>query len=160
MANYTLKAESGHYHISPYAFVSYAEDFYGAAISHDSPRNFSPVGYYLSCHSIELSLKAFLLLKGISRHELGSRNMGHNLEIILSKCKEQGLSEFYVFNEAQTNEISLLNEWYCRKGFEYFELQNIVDSHQELPSLLSVKNIAAELINCLKEPCKNEANKP
>ena len=160
MAKYVLKAEGVHYHLSPYAFVSYAEDFYDAAISHDSNKHFSPVSYYLICHSIELLLKAFLLLKGVSRGQLRARDMGHNLVNILDKCKESGLSEFYLFDETKSNEILKLNEWYCRKGFEYFELQNLVDSHQKLPSLPTIKNIAAELINCLKEPCLNEANKP
>jgi hypothetical protein len=158
MTNYTLKAESGYYHISPFGFISYAEDFYEAAISHCSPRNFSPVTYYLLCHSIELSLKSFLLLKGLPREEIRHRSMGHNLKNILTKCKDLGLSDLVDFSKAQTEEIASLNEWYCRKGFEYFELNNIVDSHDDLPNLSSVKELASVLISSLKEPCRNEAN--
>lgn len=58
MTNYNLKAEAGHIYISPFGFISYSEDFYEACRSHGPQRPFSPVHYYLACHSIELSLKA------------------------------------------------------------------------------------------------------
>ncbi len=160
MATYTIKVETGHYHMSPFAFISYAEDFYEACISHTTKRPFSPTSYYLASHSIELSLKAFLLLQGISRDALRKKSLGHDLHKILKKCKELGISQYFNITDKHSHNIEKLNKWYWRKGFEYFEIQNLVDSHKELPDLVDAQTLASELITSLKRPCLNEANKP
>jgi hypothetical protein len=46
---------------------------------------------FLYCHAIELYLKAYLLLHGISLSDLSSRALGHNLEKLMSKAVEYGL---------------------------------------------------------------------
>lgn len=47
---------------------------------------------FLYCHAIELYLKSYLLLQGITINVLSSRGFGHNLEKLLSKSIEYGLT--------------------------------------------------------------------
>lgn len=160
MTNYTLKAETGYFFVSPYFFVLYGEDFYQACRSHISDNRFSPAQYYLACRSIELSLKAFLLLKGVPRSDLKAKPLGHDLARIYEKCVRLGLEEFIVLSRQQKDDIQELNKWYARKGFEYFELESLTSDFNLLPSVFTVLELANGLILALKQPCKDEANKP
>ncbi len=159
MADYVLKTETAHFFVSPLFFINYAEDFFEASSSHDSSRNFSPVKYYLVCHSIELSLKAFLLLKGVSKSKIKNRSLGHDLSKILEKCESLGINKIVQISDPQKSVISELNEWYSRKGFEYFEIKNLSAGANELPDIALAQELATLLINKLKAPCTNEANK-
>ncbi len=160
MANHVIEVESGHYFVSPLFFVNYAEDFLEASNSHFSLKPFSPVKYYLVCHSIELSLKAYLLLSGVSKNDIRKRSLGHNLSNILEKCEELGIENIVQISNAQKIMLKELNEWYSRKGFEYFEVTNLVAGAGSLPDAEIAIELAALLISKLKEPCKDEANKP
>ncbi len=160
MTDYVLKVEPANYFVSPYFFILYAEDFLAASHSHVAPRTFSPVEYYLACHSMELSLKAYLLFRGIPKDEIRQRHYGHNLDNILEKCLELGISNLVDITDSDRTLVAQLNEWYSRKGFEYFEIKNIVDNPQNLPNVTLSQNFAQKLTENLKEPCKDEANKP
>lgn len=160
MTNHIINVKPANLFISPFGFVSYSEDFYKACCSHFSTRPFSPAEFYLIGRSIELSLKAFLLLKGITRAQLKKRSLGHDLHKILKKCKELGLLNIVSVSEQQETAISMLNEWYARKGLEYFEIKNIVAGSGSLPNIDIVKELASELIEGLKQPCKDAANEP
>jgi len=160
MTNYTIKVQTGHYFISPFGFVSYSEDFLNACNSHVTSRPFSPAEYYLACRSLELSLKAFLLLKGVSRDNLKKRSLWHDLHKILKKCKDLGIRSYVTITNTQESDIDELNKWYSRKGFEYFEIENLVANRMSLPDISSVKELALTLISGLKGPCKDAANKP
>ncbi|GBE08072.1 hypothetical protein BMS3Abin11_01189 [bacterium BMS3Abin11] len=114
----------------------------------------------MACRSIELSLKAFLLLKSVTRNDLKKRDLGHDLHKILKKCKELKISNIINISKAHESTIEELNKWYARKGFEYFEIKNLVSSPNSLPDIAIVKELALLLIESLREPCKNAANKP
>ena len=105
MTDHVIKVEPANYFVSPYFFILYAEDFLAASHSHEAPRAFSPVEYYLACHSMELSLKAYLLLRGIPKDEIRKRHYGHNLDNILEKCLELGIAELVEIAETETNGI-------------------------------------------------------
>jgi len=154
-----MTAESGNYFVSPYYFVKYAEDFLAASNSHNSSARFSPVEYYLACHSIELSLKAFMLLKGVSKDKIRWDPFGHNLDNILDKCLSLHIEELVDVSESQKSLIGELNEWYSRKGFEYFDVKNIVAGASDLPNVKLAQELALHLVDRLKEPCRDEANK-
>jgi hypothetical protein len=47
--------------------------------------------YFLLGQSIELSLKAFLLGRGVPLKELRSRKYGHNLETLLDEARRRKL---------------------------------------------------------------------
>jgi hypothetical protein len=155
-----MTVEPGHYFVSPYYFVKYAEDFLAASKSRNSTAGFSPVEYYLACHSVELSLKAFMLLKGVSKDEICKKPFGHNLVNILDKCLKLELEELVAINNSEISLIEKLNEWYFRKGFEYFDVKNIASGAGNLPDVKYAQELALHLVERLKGPCGDEANKP
>src|SRR5215510_8907517 len=146
MADHVIRPQTGHYFFSPFGFISYSEDFYEACCSYVTRRPFSPAKYYMACRSIELSLKAFLLLKGVTRDEL--KSLGHDLDKILRRCKKLEISSLVCISASQELYIEALNKWYARKGFEYFELANLGGT--TLPDITEVQQLAHLLIEGLK----------
>src|SRR5437016_10003275 len=88
-----IEPRTGHVDMDPVGFWLYAHQFLDAAnVISPPPRGFSPVRFYLTCHSIELSLKAFLLRQGVGLSEL-KHKLGHNLTRILERAKGLGLGK-------------------------------------------------------------------
>lgn len=156
MTNYISKAQPIHFNVSPTGFLVYATDFLNAYESYKSDIKFSPASYYLVCRSLELSMKSFLLAKGITRQEI-KNEYGHDLQKILRKAKELGINTTSPISETQEEQIVKANDWYARKGFEYFELQNIVDGPETLPNLQALAEIARCLVKNLKPFCLSVA---
>jgi len=48
----------------------------------------SYVGSFLMAHSLELFLKAYLAAQSVSKNDLKSKSLGHNLEKLYKKCVE------------------------------------------------------------------------
>jgi len=148
-----LKGKAVFIDITPFGFYHYGKEFFDAALGIKQSTKYSPVPYYLYCHSIELFLKSFLLVKGVTKKELkDTKNYGHNLEKILKKTIELGLNEFVQIKPEQEEEILKANEYYNvpRKGFEYFEVVRGIKEYPELPDLSLLKRVAYELSNNLK----------
>lgn len=61
---------------------------------------------YLYSHSIELYLKSFLRLKGLTVSELRSRKYGHDMEKLLARSIELGLA----ITKVQEKQIGILND--------------------------------------------------
>jgi hypothetical protein len=101
-------------------------------------------------------MKSFLLAKGITRQEI-KNEYGHDLQKILRKAKELGINTTSPISETQEEQIVKANDWYARKGFEYFELQNIVDGPETLPNLQALAEIARCLVKNLKPFCLSVA---
>jgi hypothetical protein len=47
--------------------------------------------YFLLCHSVELALKAFLHMKGVSEREMRGRQYGHSLAKLFEAASNHGL---------------------------------------------------------------------
>jgi hypothetical protein len=152
MANIVINAKIAHINMSPVGFVVYAEGFLGAYKSFEPDIPFSPPKYYLVCHSLELALKSYLSMKGEPIKNLKS-NFGHNLRTILRKSKELGLDSVVALSEFELLEIEKANEWYNRKGFEYFAIQNIVEKRSSLPDLEVMSAVTERIIGILKPLC-------
>jgi len=158
MTNYVIKAKTAHINVSPRGFLAYATDFSNAYESYKSDNSFSPASYYLVCRSLELSMKSFLLAKGMTRQEIKDRRKyGHDLKKLLRKAEELGINKVSPISDAQEEQIVKANNWYARKGFEYFELQNIVDGRETLPNLEVLTKIARCLVKNLKPLCLSVA---
>jgi hypothetical protein len=154
MTDYVLNCEAGKINISPMGFLVYAADFLNAHKSHNSEKPFSPVSYYLVCRSLELSLKAFLLAHGVTRQEIKYQSkLGHNLQKLLQKAIELNINSVSPISIVQKDEILKANDWYVRKGFEYFELHNIADGKEKLPDLRVLVEAADQLVVNLKPFC-------
>lgn len=155
MTNTTINVEVGHVRVSPLGFVLYSLDFLSAYESFETHKPFSPSKYYLVCRSIELSLKAYLLTKNLSIDNL-KRKIGHDLHKTLRKAKELGLDSDVGISQSERAEIEKANLWYKRKGFEYFSVENMVESFQgysTLPDLQVLVMLANKLISSIKPLC-------
>lgn len=79
----------------------------------------SLVAYYLAGHSIELSLKAFLLGRGLSIDTLRSRKYGHNLSVLLSESRRLKLGNCAKLSPKDLAVVQTLDGCYSAKEFEY-----------------------------------------
>ena len=159
MANIVIQPKTAHITMGPTGFVVYAGDFLNAYKSFETDKPFSPAKYYLVCRSVELSLKSYLLLKNVPIRKV-KYNLSHDLHKILKKSKELGINAVVDIADNEKEEIEKANSWYNRKGFEYFDIQNIVEGIDTLPDLNVMSNLADRLINILKPICLASAQKP
>ena len=157
--NVLTKAEPITLSISPFGFFHYGKDFFDVAKGFKQSTYYSPVPYFLYCHSIELILKAFLIGNGIPKKDL-RKLYGHDLEKVLTKAKDLGLSTYVKITSEQEKEISKANRYYASKGFEYFKVTKAVKAYPELPDLLVLEKITTELVTCLESFCINTKGAP
>ena len=144
--------------LSPLGFHRYASQFYDAAKSVEVGTSFTPVPYYLYCHSLELVLKAFLLTNNVSIEQLkDSRKLGHNLTKVLNKAKGLGLEDIVKITGVQEGEIRKANDYYNNphKGFEYFEVIPAVMGYKNLPDLDVLADLTSTLVAQLELVCLN-----
>ena len=115
--------------VDGYWLRHYAGDFLAAAKQFKKPENrFSPVPYYLVCHSIELSFKSFLFTIGYDKAK--RRKLNHDLEKALQAAEEGKLGCYLNITAADRTLLQSANKLYPKKEFEYFEsLETIYDPH-------------------------------
>jgi hypothetical protein len=114
------------------------------------------VPYYLYCRSIELTLKAFLLGKGLSRKDLkDQKHFGHDLVKLVARAREMGIEDFVTFSPAWLESVRKANAYYesKTKGFEYFDIHFAVRGYPDLPALDVLKELASDLVSRLKQYC-------
>lgn len=141
--------------LSPCGFNHYASEYLTAARSIEVGSLFSPVPYYLYCRCLELGVKAFLLLRGVSKHELKSKILGHNLVAILTEAERLGLSEYLILTEEEKSEIYKANDYYKNKDFEYLNISKVVKGYPLLPGLHILDKLAERVVEDLREVCLN-----
>ena len=73
------------------------------------------VAYYLVGHSIELSLKAFLLSRGVPITALRKRPYGHNLAALLREARRRKLGRVAKLSRHDVAVVNLLNACYGTK---------------------------------------------
>jgi len=138
--------------LGPLGFHGFATKFLEATKFVNTTNKFSPVPYYLYCRAIELSLKAFLLTKGVSLKKL-KKNLGHNLVKILSEAKSKSIEQIVLIIPEEEEEIRKANKYYNSKGFEYFQVINAAEGYPELPQLSILAELAKRLVNEIEQPC-------
>ena len=159
MADIIIQAKKAHITMGPTGFIVYAGDFLNAYRSFETGKPFSPAKYYLVCRSVELSLKSYLLLKNVPIKKVKYK-LSHDLHKILKKSKELEIDSVVGITDEEKAEIEKANGWYNRKGFEYFDIQNIVECRDTLPDLNVMSKLADRLISILKPICLASAQKP
>jgi HEPN domain-containing protein len=91
--NMTIALGGVHANLTCYGFHIWAEDFLEASKAYVAiARKGSLVAHFLCCQSFELSLKAFLSLKGASRRTLARKPFGHNLDRLVDESNRHPLS--------------------------------------------------------------------
>lgn len=119
------------------------EDFSKSDLHIVAPR------YYLIGHAIELSLKAFLLAKGVSLQELRSMKLiGHDLERALVRAEALGFLEISPLSDEERNLIILLNKTYHSKEHEYITTGYVV-----LPETKKLLSILKMVLSSIKILC-------
>ena len=73
--------------------------------------------YYLSCHGLELSLKAFLVSQGTSEKRL--RRLGHNLVRVLVAAERGNCWSRSFLSPSDRAVIEWVNSYYEKKEFEH-----------------------------------------
>lgn len=141
--------------IGPPGLQLYAEYFLHAAEALPKPSvPFEPVRPYLVCHAVELGLKAFLALKGLSMLELSESSYGHKLSVILEKAEAGGLLAAVPLSEEHRREICIASEYYAGKVFEYPAPGEAISSYPRMPALDVLFDAANTIIAALARPCR------
>jgi len=150
--NITLQVDNVVLHVDGHWLRNYSNDFLNAAKSFTEPKNrFSPVRYYLVCHSIELSLKSFLFTAGYKKKE--RKKLNHNLEKALFAAESNGLNSHIDITSNDREILIKANKLYPKKEFEYFEsFETIYDPHDF--DLDDLELFADRLINAIEIPVK------
>ena len=141
--------------MGPLGLHMYAEAYLNAARSLPLPTvPFDPVRPFLVCHSIELGLKAFLLLQGSAMLELADGSYGHNLEAILQKADEKHLGASVTLTKSQRAEIHRASLYYVGKVFEYPAVGEAMSGYPSMPAIDTLFEVAAMLVDSLRQPCR------
>src|SRR5258708_3544693 len=96
------------WNFAPFGLVFTAKELLEAAravVAQEDPsteKRWHRVGNSLACHSIELSLKAFLALKG--ERLSGTKGFGHDLSNLLDEAEKRKLGDLVVLTKEETNE--------------------------------------------------------
>lgn len=129
----------------------YAAEFMEAALAADDKLGNKP-GHeivapipvmFLVGQAIELSLKAFLLHRGVTLRQL-RKSHGHQLRSALKKAKELGLSSLTQITDEEQSVIELLDDLYASK-----QLQYIVTGEKVFPVFGSLERVALKLIHAI-----------
>ena len=142
--------------MGPTGFITYAKDYLEGYKAYNPEIPFSPAKYYFVCRSLELSLKSYLSLKGIPIKTIKYK-LGHDLMKNLNKVKELNINRVVEISSTEEFEIEKANNWYSRKGFEYFDIKNIVESKKTLPELDVLQALSERLIEILQPLCLSSA---
>ena len=153
---------------TPLGLARYAYEYMDAAIIVDDATvekrlpvqaSYTPA-YFLASHSIELSLKAFLLFKGNSL-ELLRKKYKHNISLLYDAAIKQGLDSYFDAKDCDINALKLLAEInkehqlrYIQTGYKQFPLFSIVETlgvrlHQAVTKALGCgKTFTISYTNC------------
>jgi hypothetical protein len=136
------------FNLTCYGFHVWAEDFLAAEkLYAPMARRGSYVPQFLCCQSIELSLKAFLSLKGFTRTKL-RRDFGHNLVRLYGEAVDKGIGTFVTLQSGDGDVVATANKAYdsrTRKKLQYFDVHDAVTAFKSLPELPALENLANRL---------------
>lgn len=118
--------------------------------------DFSIPAYYLVCHSIELSLKAFLLGHGVSDKLLSSKSkgFGHNLSGLMSESRRKKLGLYVVLTKKDQDIINRASSYYSDKMFEYR-----ISGKKYIPYYEDVYGVALKLVIGVEKYCFKKLSK-
>jgi hypothetical protein len=135
---------------TPLGFLLHAQEFfYTAQLALNQRDDVSLPSYFLLGRSIELSLKAFLLSRGVTPKELKSRRFGHNLEVLFDEAIARNIEQELSISDVERGMLRLLNWDYLEKRFEY----RVTGGTYALPLIDVTTQIARKLAYGLSNSC-------
>lgn len=141
--------------MGPLALELYAEMYLAAAEALPRPTvPFEPVRPYLVCHAIELSLKAFLSLKGSAMVDLAGGQFGHKLSVILKEAEAADLLALVPLTAVHRKAITSAESYYAGKVFEYPAVGEAFSAYPSMPPLFALFEAAVLLTKSLATPCR------
>jgi len=147
-----LQAQDIIVYVDGYWLRNYASDFFNAAISYKNESNrFSPVPYYLLCHSIELSFKSFLFTVGYKRKD--RKKINHDLYKALDISEKAGLNAHIDITQDDRELISNVNNLYEKKQFEYYENLKVVYDPIKV-DIEELASFARRLLEAIEKPVR------
>jgi HEPN domain-containing protein len=142
-------------HMSPVGLIVFAEKYLNAAKTTQSDpngRGFDPARLFLAARSIELALKAFLSLKGLTLDQMAEGAFGHNLQRLLEEAKAKGLAGLVKLANLES-EIIRASSGYSEKAYEYPSLLEAIKGYPSFADASRLIDAAETLIGALREPC-------
>lgn len=137
-------------------FWRHAKEFAdaGSLVLNQAGSRVSLPAYYLLGHSIELSLKAFLVGRRLTVAKLRSKAFGHDLRVCLEEARRLKLGREVKLTRLEVGVIQLLSFDYAAKRFEYRET-----GVYHLPLINVLEKVTHKLVHGLKEFSENAAQK-
>jgi hypothetical protein len=137
-----------HRDTTPAGFARYANEFLDAALIADkgmggetSYGQFAPVPVmFLIGHSIELSLKSYLLHRGDSVDDV-KFNYGHNLMHALDAAVDKELNDHVMFDDIEIDALEILNDLYATKQLNYIQA-----GYKNFPCFGPLESLAKKLL--------------
>ncbi|MBR1156206.1 hypothetical protein [Bradyrhizobium sp. JYMT SZCCT0428] len=155
---HVMQVSTAYINVSTFGFIFTARKFLEAArivVAHESQQEDSkwhPVGKYLACHSIELSFKAFLTLKGTKRTD--AENFRHRIVELLAETRKQNLEEFVKLTDQEIGEIEKASKYYEKHIFRYPNVPEMATAYPDDPDVAPLLSAAEKLVDGLYDPCK------
>lgn len=143
--------------ISMFGLIFGAKKFLDAArvvIQHEGPQEhgWHPVGKFLVCQSIELSLKAFLRLRGAKMTDV--ERYGHRIAELLAEARKNNLREFLKLSGDELKEIKRASRYYGDHIFRYPDVYEIARGYPSDPNVIPLLSAAEKLVEGLYPPCE------
>jgi hypothetical protein len=129
----------------------YAEDFLAGYKALGPLRPKSTVPHYLLCHSIELSLKSFLRAQMVTRKEVKSRDLGHDLVAIYERAVALHLGRIVTLGAEEIELLRAANAYYASKDLEYLRVFKAMKGFSDLPDVESLEALAAKLLEATRQ---------
>ncbi len=126
--------------LSPDAFHMWAEHYYKCKQDFQVPGRFSPVPYFLLCRAVELELKSRHL------HEKDQRQVKNEFGHDLLKAYEALPEEQKVLSAAELDTLTVANDIYKGKGFEYFKPEHALRGYSPFPKIDALDAVAAKVM--------------
>ena len=104
--------------------------------------------YYLASHSIELSLKAYLLARGVPLIKLRSGELGHDLCGLLELAIKKKLGRIIKLSDSEQHWIQMLGEHHVTHRFRYIEEGKFL-----VPNWINVVIISEKLARGMIQLC-------
>lgn len=140
--------------LSAYGLWHYGKDFLALA-DPAAEKHFSPARYFVVARSIELFLKGYLSVKGMSLVDLSSPRFSHNLAVLFEQAQQVGLLEVAQLSPEQIEAIRLADRYYGEKVFEYPAVMETVHAYPHLPDFELLRSAAKVLCSNLEPLAKN-----
>ena len=121
-ATFRIEAVTGQLLISPIGTMRRAREFFDASeFLRQQSDHFSPVGGFLACRAVELSLKAFLRARGVEWSDV--RAFGHDIARLLVETHIYGIDHFLILSPEDRDLLCSISNDYSGQRWAYFDIQ-------------------------------------